>query len=198
MIAIAVTNPQRFQRFPSRTDPKLRELPAMNLASPVLNSAATITGFPGHSATSLLQTISDGVGLFPDDSPDGSLGLAMSGLAGAAAALAVALILTVYFRTGYRSLRDMVRHGLAAALVVGLLAFAAFDMRHAALAYLGIDPAKPAAEFEFLLPKAAATTRADSRGHTGRNRVPSPAVDIPASKSHGVQSAAFARPSRLL
>jgi hypothetical protein len=198
MIAIAVTNSQRFQRFPSRTDPKLRELPAMNLASPVLNSAATITGFPRHSATSLLQTISDGVGLFPDDSPDGSLGLAMSGLAGAAAALAVALILTVYFRTGYRSLRDMVRHGLAAALVVGLLAFAAFDMRHAALAYLGIDPAKPAAEFEFLLPKAAATTRADSRGHTGRNRVPSPAVGIPASKSHGVQSAAFALPSRML
>ena len=170
----------------------------MNLASPVLNSAASIAGFPRRSATSLLQPISDGVGLFPDDSPDGSLGLAMSGLAGAAAALAVALILTVYFRTGYRSLRDMVRHGLAAALVVGLLAFAAFDMRHAALAYLGIDPAKPAAEFEFLLPKAAATTRADSRGHTGRNRVPSPAVDIPASKSHGVQSAAFARPSRLL
>lgn len=164
----------------------------MNLASPVLNSAATIAGFPGHSATSLLQTISDGVGLFPDDSPDGSLGLAMSGLAGAAAALAVALILTVYFRTGYRSLRDMVRHSLAAALVVGLLAFAAFDMRPAALAYLGIDPAKPAAEFEFLLPKAAATTRADSRGHTGRNRVPSPAVDIPASKSHGVQSALHA------
>ena len=192
MIAIAVTNPQRFQRFPSRTDPKLRELPAMNLASPVLNSAATIAGFQGHSATSLLQTISDGVGLFPDD----SLGLA--GLAGAAAALAVALILTVYFRTGYRSLRDMVRHGLAAALVVGLLAFAAFDMRHAALAYLGIDPAKPAAEFEFLLPKAAVTTRADSSGQTGGNPVPAPVVDTPASQSHGVQSAAFAIRPRVL
>ena len=122
----------------------------------------------------------------------------MSGLAGAAAALAVAFPLTVYFRTGHRSLRDILRHGLAAALVLGLLAFAAFDMRHAALAYLGVDPAKPADEFEFLLPKAAATTRADGRRHTGRNPVPAPVVDTPASKSHGVQSATFAIGSRVL
>jgi hypothetical protein len=169
----------------------------MDLASP-LNGAATIADLPGHSVTSWLQTISDGIGLFPDDSPEGSLGLMTSGLAGVVAALAVALILTAYFRTGYRSLRDIVRHGLAAVMVLGLLAFAAFDMRHAALAYLGIDPAKPAAEFEFLLPKAAATTRADSCGHTGGNPVPAPVVDTPASQSHGVRSAAFAIRPRVL
>ena len=49
----------------------------------------------------------------------------MSGLAGVAAALAVAIMLTVYFRSGYRSTRDIVRHGLAAAMVLGLLAFVA-------------------------------------------------------------------------
>ena len=142
----------------------------MNLASsPVLKSAGEIAGLPGASMSSLLRTVADSLGLFPDD---GSFGLLMSGLAGIAAALAVAILLTVYFRTGYRSLHDIVRHGLAAALALGLLAFAVYDMRHAALAYLGINPTKPAVEFEIRLPKAAATTLADSQIelHTDRNQ----------------------------
>jgi hypothetical protein len=81
--------------------------------------------------------------LFAGDNPDGTLGLLMSGLAGVAAALAVAIMLAVYFRSGYRTGRDMVRHGLAAVAVLGLLAFVAYDMRHAALDYLGINPSKP-------------------------------------------------------
>jgi hypothetical protein len=101
--------------------------------------------------------------LFADDSPDGWLGMLMSGLSGVAAALAVAIILTVYFRSGSRNLRDIVRHGLAAAVVLGLLAFVASDMRHAALAYLGINPAKPAVEFEIRLPKAAVSDLADTQ-----------------------------------
>jgi hypothetical protein len=148
-------------------------MPAMNLASsPILKNAAEIAGLPGHSATSLLRTVADGIGLFPDDSPDSSLGLLMSGLAGIAAALAVAILLTVYFRTGYRTMRDVVRHGLAAALALGLLAFVVYDMRHSALAYLGINPTKPAVEFEIRLPKATATTLADSQVelHTDRNQ----------------------------
>ena len=36
-------------------------------------------------------------------------------------------------------------------------------MRHAALAYLGINPAKPAVEFEIRLPKAALTTVAETQ-----------------------------------
>ena len=75
-------------------------------------------------------------------------------MAGVATALAVAIVLAVYFRTGYRTARDMVRHGLAAAAVLGLLAFVAYDMRHAALDYLGISPAKPQVEFRAPLPKA--------------------------------------------
>lgn len=145
----------------------------MNLASsPVLKGAADIAGLPGAYLNSLLRAFADGLGLFPDDSPDGSLGLLMSGLAGVAAALAVALLLTLYFRTGYRSMRDIVRHGLAAALALGLLAFVVYDMRHAALAYLGINPAKPAIEFEIRLPPSAVTTLADSQVelHTDRNQ----------------------------
>ena len=80
----------------------------------------------------------------------------MSALAGVAAALAVAIMLSIYFRSGYRSRRDLIKHGLAASAVLVLLAFVISDMRHAALAYLGINPAKPAVEFEIRLPKAAA------------------------------------------
>jgi hypothetical protein len=115
----------------------------------------------------------DGIGFMPDDSPDGWLGLATSALAGVAAAFAVAIILTVYFRRRYRSTRDMVRHGLAVALVLGLIAFVVSDMRHAALAYLGINPTEPAVEFEIRMPRAAALVVADGQVelHTDQNQV---------------------------
>jgi hypothetical protein len=82
-------------------------------------------------------------------------------VAGAAAALAVALAIAIYFRGGYRSRREMLRHGAAAIVVLGLLALVASDMPRAALAYLGINPSKPTVELEFRelefrLPKAAA------------------------------------------
>jgi hypothetical protein len=124
----------------------------MNLTSPILKGAIRATELSGDSATSLVQKVALGGGLFADD--DGGLGMVMSGLAGEATALAVVILLSVYFRTGYRSRRDMVRHGLTAAVVLALLAFAAWDMHQAALAYLGIGPAKPAVEFEIKLPKA--------------------------------------------
>src|SRR5229473_7896441 len=135
----------------------------MDIISPIPEGVAHAAGPPGYPVTSLLKMVADGGGLFADDSPDGWLGIAMSGLAGVAAALAVAIILTVYFRSGYRSFRDIVRHGLAAAVVLGLLAFVAYDMRHAALAYLGINPTKPAVEFEIRLPKAALSDVADTQ-----------------------------------
>src|SRR3979411_1411475 len=137
----------------------------MNLTSPFLKSAVHAADLPGDSVTSLLKMVADNTGLFADDSPDGALGMLMSGLAGVAAALAVAIMLTVYFRSGYRSARDIFRHGLAAALVLGLLAFVAYDMRHAALAYLGINPSKPAVEFEIRLPKAEGAVAADPPVH---------------------------------
>lgn len=135
----------------------------MNLTSPVLNGAARAAEIPGDSVTSVLRGIGDFTGLFAADGPDGGLGMVMSGLAGVAAALAVAIMLTVYFRSGYRSARDVVKHGLAAAAVLALLAFVAYDMRHAALAYLGINPAKPAVEFEISLPSAALSAVAGSQ-----------------------------------
>jgi hypothetical protein len=135
----------------------------MNLTSPVLKGAARAAEIPGDSVTSFLRVIGDFTGLFAADGPDGGLGMVMSGLAGVAAALAVAIMLTVYLRSGYRSARDVVKHGLAAAAVFALLAFVAYDMRHAALAYLGINPAKPAVEFEIRLPSAALSAVADSQ-----------------------------------
>src|SRR5207302_4286886 len=110
--------------------------------------------------------------LFADNSPDGWLGMLMSGLSGVATALAVAIMLPVYFRSGHRSGRDIFRHGLAATAALALLAFVVSDMRHAALAYLGINPSKPAVEFEIRLPKAAMSGVADTQIelHTDRNQ----------------------------
>lgn len=144
----------------------------MNLTSPILAGAAHLASLPADSAASLLRTVSDSSGVFADDGPDGGLGMVMSGLAGVAAALAVAILLTVYFRSGYRSISDILKHGLAAAVAIALLAFVASDMRHAALAYLGINPTKPAVEFEIRLPKSAVSTTADTQIelHTDRNQ----------------------------
>jgi hypothetical protein len=106
------------------------------------------------------------------DGPDGGLGLMMTGLAGAAAALAVAIALTVYFHTGYRSFRDVMKHGVAAMVALGLVAFVVYDMRHAAMTYLGINPSKPAVEFEIRLPKATLSAISDTQIelHTDRNQ----------------------------
>ena len=144
----------------------------MNITSPILKGAAHAAALPGDSVTSFLKIIADTTGLFADDSSDGVLGMLMSGLAGVATALAVAIVLTVYFRSRYRSARDILRHGLAAAAVLSLVAFVAYDMRHAALAYLGINPTQPAVEFEIRLPKAALSAIADTQVelHTDRNQ----------------------------
>ena len=144
----------------------------MDIISPIPEGAAHAAGPPGSPVISLLKMVTDNSGFFADDSPDGWLGIAMSGLAGVATALAVAIVLSVYFRSGYRSARDIFKHGLAAAAVLALLAFVASDMRHAALAYLGINPSKPAIEFEIRLPKAAVSDAADTQVelHTDRNQ----------------------------
>ena len=144
----------------------------MNITSPIMQGVAHAAALPGDSVTSFLRTVADYTGLFADDSSDGVIGMLMSGLAGVATALAVAIVLTVYFRTKDRSARDIVRHGLAAALALGLFAFVAYDMRHAALAYLGINPTKPAVEFEIRLPKAAVSAITDTQIelHTDRNQ----------------------------
>jgi hypothetical protein len=134
----------------------------MNITSPILTGVIRAAELPADSVASFLRVVGAGTGLF-DDSPDGGLGMIMSALAGVAAALAVAIVLTIYFRSGYRTRRDLVKHGLAASAVLVLLAFVISDMRHAALAYLGINPAKPAVEFEIRLPRAALSAVADTQ-----------------------------------
>jgi hypothetical protein len=159
----------------------------MNLTSPLLSGATEVASLPGDSVTWFFRAFADSTGLFADDSPDGALGMLMSGLAGMAAALAVAIMLTVYFRSRYRSGRDIVRHGLAAAAVLALLAFVVYDMRHAALAYLGINPSRPAVEFEIRLPKTAQSVFADSQVelHTDRNQTLARIEGEPAADDDG-------------
>jgi hypothetical protein len=144
----------------------------MNITSPIMHGVTHVAEIPGDSVASLLKMVGDFTGLFADDGPDGSLGMVMSALSGVAAALAVAIVLTVYFRSRYRSAHDVLRHGVATALAFALLAFVAYDMRHAALAYLGINATKPAVEFEIRLPKTAMTAISDSQIelHTDRNQ----------------------------
>ena len=106
------------------------------------------------------------------ESADVRLGILMSALSGIAAALAVALAMTVYFRMSYRTWRDVVRHGLATLAALVLFGFAAYDMRHAALAYLGLNPSKPAVEFEIRMPRETLSSVSDSQIelHTDRNQ----------------------------
>jgi hypothetical protein len=106
------------------------------------------------------------------DSPDGGLGFLMSTLSGAATALAIAIMLTVYLHTGYRTSRDVIRHGLATILALGLLAFVVSDMRNVALAYLGINPSEPTVEFEIRMPKTDLSAISDTQVelHTDRNQ----------------------------
>jgi len=134
----------------------------MNITAPILKGVTHLAALPGDSVSSFLKMIGEATGLF-DDSPDSGLGLVMSGLSGIAAALAVAIVLTVYFRSGYRTVRDVVKHGVATLAVLALVAFVAYDMRQAALAYLGINPSKPAVEFEIRLPKTALLAISDTQ-----------------------------------
>jgi hypothetical protein len=143
----------------------------MNITTPILTGAIHLAALPGDSVSAFLKMLGEGTGLF-DDSPDGGLGMVMSALSGIAAALAVAIVMSVYFRSGYRTLRDVAKHGVATLAVLGLVAFVAYDMRQAALAYLGINPTKPAVEFEIRLPRAALSAISDTQVelHTDRNQ----------------------------
>lgn len=141
----------------------------MDIAAPILASAGRLAEFPGEAITSLVTKIGERTGLFNDD---GGLGLVLSVLAGTAAALAVALALIIYFHTGYRTARDVVKDGIAATIALALVAFVAYDMRHAAFTYLGLNPTKPAIEFEIRMPKTdlSAISNTQIELHTDRNQ----------------------------
>lgn len=156
----------------------------MNLASPFLSGAARAAE---PDSVAFLLRVSDSTGFAGDDIPDGLLGMLMSGLAGLAAALAIAIMLTVFLRLEERSRRDMVRHGLAATFALGLLGFVAYDMRHATEAYLGFNPTSPAVEFEIRMPDTAVSTVADTQVElrTDRNQALATMQDLLASAGDG-------------
>jgi hypothetical protein len=85
----------------------------MNL-DPLRNAAADVAYFLSSALSA---------SLWMDQNQESLADLLIAALAGIASAIAVALALTLYFRTGYRSPRDMVRHDLATAIGLALLAF---------------------------------------------------------------------------
>lgn len=132
----------------------------MDITTPLVAGAAGLADMPGEAITALVGRIGDFTGLFGQDS---GFDLVMSGVAGAAAALAVALALVIYFHASYRTPREVVKHAIAALLALALAAFVAYDMRHAALAYLGLNPSRPAIEFEIRMPKAELSAISDTQ-----------------------------------
>src|ERR1700712_4708010 len=155
---------------------------SMNLASPFLSGAARVAESPMDSVAFLLR-VSDSAGFAGDDIPDSWLGMLRSALAGLAAALAIAIMLTVFLRMEERSRRQMSGQGLAATFALGLFAFVANDMRHATEAYLGFNPTKSAVEFEIRMPDTAVSTVADTQVElrTDRNQALATMQDLLAS-----------------
>ena len=102
-----------------------------------------------HETAHFLASSVQSMGLvWPDPTASDGSGLMMPALAGVAAAFTVALMLTLYFQTGYRSYREMIRHGLVTAIALSLLAVVIYDMRNAALAHIAKAQPRPAAQFE--------------------------------------------------
>ena len=120
-------------------------------------------------ATEMTSLVSGAAGILPDLSADDGTGLLMPALTGVVAAVTVALALAIYFQTGYRSYRDMIRHGLVAAIALALLAFAIFDMRNAALAHLAARTAEPA-QFELQWKQTTDRAKALAAEMDGRTR----------------------------
>jgi hypothetical protein len=114
-----------------------------------------------HTAsTEVTSLVSGAADIWPDLSADDGTGLLMPALTGVVAAVTVALALAIYFQTGYRSYRDMIRHGLAAAIGLALMAFVIYDMRNAAMAYLVKTQVGPTVQFELQWQKTADRAKA--------------------------------------
>jgi hypothetical protein len=134
---------------------------------------------PLHTAAAeMTSLVSGAAAILPDLSADDGTGLLMPALTGIVAAVTVALALAIYFQTGYHSDRDMIRHGLAAAIGLALMAFVIYDMRNAAMAHLGKTSVSPTAQFELqwqktterakeLATETGRTTRSLSEAHQG-------------------------------
>jgi hypothetical protein len=104
---------------------------------------------PLHNAVTGMTTLfSNMAWIWPDAGTDDGTGLLLPALAGIAAATTIALAVAIYFQTGYRSYRDMIRHGLVAAIGLALLAFAILDMRNVALAHLATRTYGHTTQFE--------------------------------------------------
>jgi hypothetical protein len=117
---------------------------------------------------SLMQSMPDTAAIWSDQGVDGGGGLLMPVLAGIVAGITVALMVAIYFQTGYRSYRDMIRHGLAAAIGLAIMAFVISDMSTVALAYLVKTSAEPATDFEHRWQQSSERTTPSVAAETGQ------------------------------
>ena len=130
----------------------------MNITSPILTGAFRAAELPGDSVTALLKMVGAGTGLFDDNvgwrprHGDVRARRRRRSTGGSDPAVDLFPAAATAARATSSSMVLPPRSSLA------LLAFVAYDMRHAALAYLGINPAKPAIEFEIRLPRSALMT----------------------------------------
>lgn len=139
----------------------------------IRNAAADITGL-FHQ---LLQSVMDPSPIWPASGGEDGSNLLLPALAGMAAAMTVALMLAIYFQTGYRSYRDMIRHGLAAAVGLSVLAFVIYDMRNATIAHIARTPIRPAVQFELKWQTATARAKMLS-AEMGRITRPAPEAHL--------------------
>ena len=101
---------------------------------------------------------------------DNGASLLMPALAGIGAAIVVALVLALISRARYQSFQNMIRRGLAVAIALLLLAFAAYDIHNAAHADLAKTSMWSATEFELHWQKTTARAR-ELAAEMGRNAV---------------------------
>jgi hypothetical protein len=101
---------------------------------------------------------------------DATASLLMPALAGIGAAIVVALVLALLSRARYQSFQIMIRRGLAVAIALLLLAFAAYDIHNAAHADLAKTSMWSATEFELHWQKTTARAR-ELAVEMGRNAV---------------------------
>jgi hypothetical protein len=131
------------------------------------------------------------VAKFAPSLTESDLGLLSSVLAGTAAALAVAIALTLALRLrlGGGTWRGVAKGSFAALAALALTGFVGYDMRHAALDYLGLNASRPAVEFEIKLPPHVAATSAGRDTqielHTDRNQTLAKGVKLDAGDGGG-------------
>ena len=122
----------------------------------------------------LVNAFGSTLGLSNAGTSSGTLAFFGIGPLGAVLGLALAIGLTLRFRGGYRKPRDLMRHGLAVAALIGAIIAGAINLNIGTASHLGFASTKPAVEFEIRLPQQviaqAARSEVQVELHTDKNQ----------------------------